>query len=82
MVENCAAIGKRVDELQLREISNALLLACRMKDGRWVYNPPGTLQMTPGMTLIMMGSPDDVQAVRASVAGAALESQHEAGTSV
>ncbi len=69
---DCAAIGKCIDDLQLRDISNALLLACRMKDGRWVYNPPGTMELTPDMTLIMMGSPDDVQAVRACVAGPAL----------
>jgi voltage-gated potassium channel len=68
LVQNCVAIGKCIEELQLREVSNALLLACRMKDGRWVYNPPGTLELGPGMTLIMMGSPDDLQAVRASVA--------------
>jgi voltage-gated potassium channel len=70
LVQNCVAIGKCIDELALRDVSNALLLACRMKDGRWIYNPPGTLEMAPGMTLIMMGSPDDLAAVRACVAAA------------
>lgn len=57
--------GKRLGEIDFRAISNALLLACRTRDGGWVYNPPPEYRLEPGVTLILMGSPEDMERVRA-----------------
>lgn len=57
-------VGRKFGELDLRVVSNALLMACRMGENRWVYNPPGEIEILPGYVLILMGSPEDVNAVR------------------
>lgn len=62
--------GKRLGEIEFRAVSNALLLACRTPDGSWVYNPPPEYRLKPGVTMILMGSPEDVERVRAHFRGA------------
>jgi uncharacterized protein with PhoU and TrkA domain len=57
-------VGKTVEDLDLRAFSQALLLACRQDTQPWVYNPPPSLPVTAGLVLILMGSPDDLTAVR------------------
>jgi len=57
-------LGRTLEDVDLRAASQALLLACRQDGQPWVYNPPPTLRITPGLVLILMGSPDDLVAVR------------------
>jgi len=61
-------MGKRVADLDIRGVSNALLLACRCGDGTWTYNPPDDMALDDTITLILMGSPEDLDAVRGLVA--------------
>ncbi|MBI4410041.1 MAG: TrkA C-terminal domain-containing protein [Gemmatimonadetes bacterium] len=56
--------GRALGSVDLRAVSNALLLACRLDGQRWVYNPPNDLELRPGTVLILMGSPEDIEAVR------------------
>jgi len=72
------AVGTRIGDIDFRQISNALLLACKVDDGKWVYNPPLEMELMPGYTLIVMGSPEDVLALRNSVNGAVQVVENEA----
>jgi voltage-gated potassium channel len=60
-------VGRALGDFDLRAISSALLLACRQGGEPWTYNPQPSLPITPGLVLIVMGSPDDVVAVREAV---------------
>ena len=53
-------IGKTLAELDIGDRSGALLLACRLDEERWLYNPPSTQEVREGMILILMGSPGDI----------------------
>ncbi|HEU0053946.1 MAG TPA: potassium channel protein [Longimicrobium sp.] len=66
-------VGRVLGDLELRAVSSALLLACRQGGAGWIYNPPPTLPVAPGLVLILMGSPEDVAAVRAAVSGRFVE---------
>lgn len=66
-------VGRKVGDIDFRSISNALVLACRMGDARWVYNPSDDLEVKPGYIFILMGSPEDVNAVRNALNQAARE---------
>lgn len=63
------SVGTRIGDIPFRRISNALLLACKVDDGKWVYNPPLEMEIMPGYTLIVMGSPEDVNTLRAALNG-------------
>lgn len=63
-----AMVGTPIGDVDFRAISNALLLACKLDDGKWVYNPPPEMELLPGCTLIVMGSPEDVMALRRALA--------------
>lgn len=65
-------VGKRVSDLELRATSNALLLACRCADGSWVYNPAAEMELADGVTLILMGTPEDLTKLGARVAPAGI----------
>lgn len=67
------AVGTRIGDINFRQISNALLLACKVDDGKWVYNPPLEMEIMPGYTLIVMGSPEDVSTLRAALNGPVAE---------
>ena len=58
--EGAPIIGKTLSDLDIGERCGALLLACRLDDERWLYNPPSTQEVREGMILILMGSPDDI----------------------
>jgi voltage-gated potassium channel len=62
--EESHLVEKRLEDVDLRAVSSALLLACREDGKPWIYNPPPSLHITPGLVLILMGSPDDIAAVR------------------
>lgn len=67
------AVGTRIGDINFRQISNALLLACKVDDGKWVYNPPLEMEIMPGYTFIVMGSPEDVNTLRAALNGPVAE---------
>lgn len=67
------AVGTRIGDINFRKISNALLLACKVDDGKWVYNPPLEMEIMPGYTLIVMGSPEDVTILRSALNGPIVE---------
>lgn len=61
--EGSPSIGLPLNGLGLDRIPGALLLAEREADGSWRYNPPRNEKVTPGMTLIFLGSPGDARAL-------------------
>lgn len=67
--EGSSAVGSTLGEIDLRNRSDAMLLACRTGGERWIYNPPPETEIRPGSTLILMGSPADVEAVRRALEG-------------
>ena len=62
-------VGKPLADLGLEEASRALLLACRDREGHWSYNPPPAYIVTPEMTLVVMGTPDEILALSEHVGG-------------
>lgn len=58
--------GRTVGEIDFRALSDALLLACRDGTGRWQYNPHPEYQLDGSTTLIMLGTPGDLQKLRAA----------------
>lgn len=67
--EGAAAAGRSVESLDLRSVSEALLVAVRDPDGSWRYNPAGDRIIEPESVLILLGTPDDVVAVADAVGG-------------
>jgi voltage-gated potassium channel len=52
---------------QLRERFGMSLLALRTKDGEpWTYNPDVSTTLAPGMTLVVLGSADQVQQLKSA----------------
>ena len=46
------------------------MLALRAKDNQsWTYNPDASEKLEPGMTLVVLGSPDQVAKLRAETRG-------------
>lgn len=74
--EGSSVVGTSVEALELRSISNALLVAYRLPDGGWRYNPPPDLEIEAGSVLILLGTPDDVAAVADAVDGDMLAPTH------
>ena len=56
-------LGRSLDELDVLERTRALLLALKDETG-WVYNPPSDTVLTDGCTLILMGTPEELESVR------------------
>lgn len=66
--EGSPVIGKPLSTLKLNDLPDVLLLAAR-EHGSWKYNPPRSYELQPGVVLIFLGTPDDLQAVRGRVGG-------------
>ncbi|HEX9937181.1 MAG TPA: potassium channel protein [Longimicrobium sp.] len=64
ITEGSPLVERTLADFDLRATSSALLLACREDGKPWIYNPPPSLRITPGLVLILMGSPEDMAAVR------------------
>jgi voltage-gated potassium channel len=67
IAEGSPLVERTLEDVDFRATSSALLLACREDGKPWVYNPPPSLRITPGLVLILMGSPEDMAAVRKRV---------------
>lgn len=47
--------------------TRALLLALKDETGAWIYNPPGETVLRNGCTLILMGTPEELEEVRTTM---------------
>ncbi len=63
------SIGKKISEIQLRELPGILLLAIRDERGDWEYNPPRSSVIREGTTMIFLGSPEDSRQMRERLGG-------------
>ena len=61
--EGSPAVGRPLNTLGLDKTPGALLLAERDAEGNWLYNPSRSRPVTPGVTLIFLGSPHDSRAL-------------------
>lgn len=63
-------VGKKLNEAQIRQRTRLLVIAVRGPDRTFVYNPEPDQLLESGTTLIVMGEPENVQALRTLVAEA------------
>ena len=65
-ISDGALAGKNLREAQIRERFGMTVLALKSADDKpWVYNPDAAERLTVGMTLVVLGSPDQVKSLRA-----------------
>jgi len=63
-------LGKTLRDARVRERFGMTVLALRAKDNQsWTYNPDASEKLEPGMTLVVLGSPDQVAKLRAETRG-------------
>lgn len=58
------ALGRPLGELTVLDGTRALLLALKDEGGGWVYNPTSDTTLLDGCTLILMGTPEELEKVR------------------
>lgn len=61
--DKAAALGGTLREAHIRERFGMTVLAVRTND-QWTYNPDASEKIGPGMTLVVLGSPDQVKSLR------------------
>ena len=67
---DAADLGKTLREARVRERFGMTVLALRAKDNQsWTYNPDASEKLESGMTLVVLGSPDQVAKLRAETRG-------------
>ncbi len=54
-VNNAVIFGKTLKELKIETRTGMFILAIRRKEGKWVYNPSGSVEIRYGDLLIMRG---------------------------
>ncbi len=54
-VKNAVIFGKTLRELKIETRTGMFILAIRRKEGKWVYNPSGSVEIRYGDLLIMRG---------------------------
>lgn len=59
--------GLTLREANLRERCGVLVLATREGDGKLNHVPPSDLRLSPGLTLIAMGTPEQIESLRKAV---------------
>jgi voltage-gated potassium channel len=63
--EGATALGSTLRDARIRERFGMTVLAVRGKDnGEWTYNPDASEKLGPGMTLVVLGSPEQVASLR------------------
>jgi len=64
---SAAALGSTLRDARVRERFGMTVLAVRDSDNTsWTYNPDASEKIGPGMTLVVLGSPEQVSALRAA----------------
>ncbi len=67
---DAADLGKTLRDARIRERFGMTVLALRGKDNAsWTYNPDASEKLEPEMTLVVLGSPDQVAKLRAETRG-------------
>jgi voltage-gated potassium channel len=67
--DSAAGLGATLREARVRERFGMTVLAVRAKDdGGWTYNPDAGEKIGPGVTLVVLGSAEQVTALRAATA--------------
>ena len=61
--DKAAALGGTLRDARIRERFGMTVLAVRAND-QWTYNPDAGEKLGPGMTLVVLGSPDQVKSLR------------------
>ena len=57
-------VGRPLEDLTALDGTRALLMALKDEAGDWVYNPPKDTILQGGSTLILMGTPEELETVR------------------
>ena len=64
VAEGSPFIGKRLSESDIRQHAEVLVIAVRDVEGAYHYNPGATYLICAGETMIVIGSPGQVRALR------------------
>ena len=62
--ERVAGLGATLREARVRERYGMTVLAVSSTDGSWTYNPDASEKLGAGMTLVVLGSAEQVTALR------------------
>ena len=57
-------VGKTLSQVPIRQKTNLLVVALHEPSGEFIYNPAPDQALDPGIRLIVIGDPDDVQKLR------------------
>lgn len=69
-LNDASAFGATLRDARVRERFGMTVLAVRAKDNQsWTYNPDASEKLEAGMTLVVLGSPDQVAKLRAETRG-------------
>ncbi|HOV90058.1 MAG TPA: NAD-binding protein [Syntrophorhabdaceae bacterium] len=52
-------VGKKVSDIDFRSMGNALLVALRNSDGKWIYNPPPDTILEKDMNMILLATVEE-----------------------
>lgn len=66
--EGSPLVGLQLRESAIRKVSDVLVIAVREAEGGLVHNPPPSMTMTKGMTLIVLARTKDVVRLREGIA--------------
>jgi voltage-gated potassium channel len=67
--EGVTGLGTTLRDVRVRERFGMTVLAVRASDNQsWVYNPDANEKLGPGMTLVVLGSPEQVAELRRAAA--------------
>jgi voltage-gated potassium channel len=65
--ETASELGTTLRDCRIRERYGMTVLAVRVKEGEaWTYNPDASVKIGPGMTLVVLGSADQVLELKAA----------------
>jgi voltage-gated potassium channel len=62
--EGVSSLGSTLREVRVRERYGMTVLAVSSPDGSWTYNPDASEKLGPGMTLVVLGSAEQVAKLR------------------
>jgi voltage-gated potassium channel len=62
-----SVMGKTIGAVNLRKVCDVLIVAARLPDGHYTFNPGAELVLETGLTLIVLGERDEVAKLRLAV---------------
>jgi voltage-gated potassium channel len=60
--------SKTIEEMQIRRATGVIVMAIRKRQGEMLFNPPADTHIEGGDVLIVMGRPENLQALEALLA--------------